>query len=99
MDKRKIASHILTSQFFEFKLPSTEPYAQIKLIFWLHSLFNLREKLKRKTWRKQKDKQIFGSDQKAEKVMEHEGDGDVSGSWWNWNNPKRSWRKIGGIGY
>ena len=33
--------------------------------------------------------QILGSCQRAEKVEEHESDGDTNYSWWPWNGPDR----------
>ena len=39
--------------------------------------------------RKEKDRQVFGSCQRAEKVVEHEGDSDANCSWCSWNGSSR----------
>ena len=47
----------------------------------------------------QKDKQILGSCQRAEKPVEHEGDIDTNYSWCTWDNFQRLRKKTGGTGY
>ena len=59
---------------------------QIKTIEW---------KWKKKT--KQKDGQIFGSGQGAEKTMERESDGDTNISWRTKNSLQRLRKETGGI--
>ena len=47
--------------------------------------------------RKRTDKQILGSCQRAEKVVEHKGDGNTSSSWSTKNGPQGLGKKTGGI--
>ena len=45
-----------------------------------------------------KDRQILGSCQRAEKVLEHKGNGDTNWSLCTWNSSKRLGKKTGEIG-
>ena len=45
--------------------------------------------------RKQKDRRILGYCIRAEKVVEHEGNGDTNSSWCTWNGPQRSRKETG----
>ena len=48
--------------------------------------------------RKQNNRQIFGSGERADKTVEHEGDGVINSSRCPWNSCQSLGKEIGGIG-
>ena len=51
-----------------------------------------------KNERQQKNQQILGPNQRAEKDVKHESDGDTYSSWCTWNGPQRLGKETRGIG-
>ena len=68
------------------------------IIIMSSSGFCYSSKSKSENKRGWKDRQIFGSCQRAEKAVEHDGDGDTNCSWDAWNSSQRLEEKNVGIG-
>ena len=49
--------------------------------------------------KKREDKKITESSQRADKVVEHEGDDNTDGRWSTWNNSQIPEKEVGGTGY